>query len=77
MASRHADTDPVTWGDLRRVYKKLDVRINEAFEAITKGDDTQAEFWNEHEELLGRVRRAHNRLRRDVAALSDHTHEEE
>jgi hypothetical protein len=58
---RHEDDEPVTWGDLRRIYKKLDTRISEAYEAIAAGDQIQSDFWDEHEEKLNRLLRRMNR----------------
>lgn len=60
------DDAPVTWGELRRVYKKLDTRISECFEALATGDSEQAEFWNEHEDKIARLTRALNRLRKEI-----------
>ena len=60
------DDAPVTWGEMRKIYKRLDTRISEAFEAIATGDDNQAEFWNEHEDKINRLTRALNRLRKEI-----------
>lgn len=67
---RHEDTDLVTWGDLRKVFKRLDSRVDEAFDHATKLVDGQIEFWNEHEEKLERLRRA-------VKRMEDHVHEDD
>lgn len=66
MAQRHQDSDPVTWGDLRRAYKKLDERISEAFEAIAEGDSAQSSFWDEHEDKINRLQRAVARIKRSL-----------
>lgn len=63
---RQPDEAPVTWGDLRRVYKKLDARIDECFDAVSALDNKQAEFWDEHEQKLLRINRALARLKRSV-----------
>lgn len=68
MAPR-ADDSPVTWGDLKRVYRKLDARIDEAFDAVNALDNKQAEFWDEHEDKLGRLNRSLTRLKRTVEEL--------
>ena len=66
---RHQDDEVVTWGDLRRLLHKLDLRISDSFEAITTGDDAQAQFWNEHEEQIQRQRRRMNRIEKRLAEL--------
>lgn len=63
---RQPDSAPVTWGDLRWAYKKLDARIDEAFDAIHTGDDAQKEFWDEHEEKLNRNTRSIARLKKEL-----------
>lgn len=64
------DNDPVTWGDLKRIYKKLQEQLDElrseAFAAINQGDQTQADFWNEHEEKIARLTRGLNRLKKSL-----------
>ena len=60
------DDAPVTWGEMRKIYKRLDNRISECFEAIAAGDGAQAEFWDEHEEKINRLSRALNRLRKEI-----------
>lgn len=72
MASRREDTDPATVGDIRKLLKRiktLEDRVGDAFEAIATGDDSQKEFWDEHEDKIARLQRSVNRLK-------DHTHEE-
>jgi len=70
--ARHADSDPVSWADLRKVVRairKVDQRVSECFEAVTAGDDAQAEFWNEHQDKIERLRRSVNRLTKRVESL--------
>ena len=63
--ARKPDDAPVTWGELRKVYAKLDGRIGEAFEAITAASDTQSGFWDEHEDKINRLTRAQRRHLRE------------
>lgn len=65
------DDAPVTWGELRKVYKRLDARIGEAFEAIASGDDRQAEFWDEHEDKINRLTRGQNRMSKRIRELEE------
>ena len=69
---KHNNSDPVTWGDLRMLFKKLDSRIDECFDTISSGDAAQSEFWSEHEDKLSRQGRAIRRLQK-----ISHTHEAE
>lgn len=76
-----SSTDVASVGDVRKVvkliqtlYKRLDDRVGDAFEAIRKGDDDQAEFWNEHEEKIKKLNRAVNRLVDKVAELERRDH---
>lgn len=72
--AKHRDSDPVTWGDFRKIVKHvraLETGLADAFEAITKGDGDQAEFWNEHEEKLERLRRSQNRIKKRLDALEE------
>lgn len=66
---KHDDDDPVLWKDLRKVtlrVKALEQTTGEIYEAIAAGDEAQAQFWNEHEELLQRQRRQLNRLKKSL-----------
>jgi len=68
----HTDDDPVNWLEFRkliRLVKQLDARLGDAFEAVTRGDDTQADFWDEHEEKLNRHQRAIRRLEKRIEVL--------
>jgi hypothetical protein len=68
----HQDTDPVTWLEFRKLIaytKKLEARLGDAFEAISTGDETQAEFWNEHEEKINRHQRSLRRLEKRMTEL--------
>lgn len=75
MTDPRPDDAPVTWGELRRVVRKLrkefDERLGEAFEAISSGDQTQSEFWDEHEDKIARNHRALRRLAREFAEFRD------
>ena len=68
---KRADDSPATWGDIKLIYKRLNDRISDAFEAIAKGDDDQTTFWNEHEDKIGRQTRALRRLNERVDALEE------
>jgi len=63
------DDSVVTWGEFKKFYRKLDGRISEAFEAIATGDETQGEFWNEHENKIQRHQRALKRHEDRLEAL--------
>lgn len=65
------DDSPATWGDVKRIYRKLDARIDECFDAVSALDNKQSEFWDEHEDKLGRLNRALTRLKRDVDQLGE------
>jgi hypothetical protein len=66
-----ADNEPVTWGEMRRIYKKLDARIDEAFAAAAAVDDKQAGFWDEHEDKISRQRRGMTRLEKRIKQLEE------
>lgn len=64
--AKHDDDEVVTWGQLRKIVKRLDARIGEAFEAIAAGDENQAGFWDEHEDKINRLRRKINRMEKEL-----------
>lgn len=71
--AKHKDGEPVTWGDFRKVVKRLlalEALVDDAFTAIAEGDANQAEFWNEHEEKLERLNRSLRRLKKQVEEIS-------
>jgi len=68
---KRADDSPATWGDIKRIYKLLNERISDSFEEISKVDDKQAGFWDEHEEKINRHQRAIRRLENRVTELEE------